>query len=223
LKFSTPYVNAGLEGTEFLIAAGPADASVTVLEGEVIMTNAAGRAAVKAGEQGIARAAEPPRTSPIADALELIRWASYYGSILDGPLPPADEPAAALADADFFNRRAVSRLGAGRLAEADADLDRAAVLSPGDATTLAIRAMAAAKRQDLAGARELADRALSAGPRLTAALLASAHVHQAAGDIDAAASEARAATDLEPGNATAWARLAELRLAQGNSRGSAAA
>src|SRR5690606_36612515 len=72
LKFSTPYVNAGLEGTEFLIAAGPADASVTVLEGEVIMTNAAGRATVKAGEQGIATEAEPPRASPIADALELI-------------------------------------------------------------------------------------------------------------------------------------------------------
>src|SRR5690606_23185809 len=77
LKFSTPYANAGLEGTEFLIAAEDAQTSITVLEGEVALTNAAGRVAVKSGEQGIATVATPPRSTPFADALDLIRWTSY--------------------------------------------------------------------------------------------------------------------------------------------------
>src|SRR5690606_25062646 len=119
LKFSTPYVNAGLEGTEFLIAADESRTAVTVLEGEVVMTNGAGQAYVQPGQQGVASAGTAPQAAPYSDAIELIRWTSRPSPLLPPPLPPPDQPSGdGTSDSGFFNRRAAARLVRGRLAEA---------------------------------------------------------------------------------------------------------
>ncbi|HEX6997255.1 MAG TPA: FecR domain-containing protein, partial [Gammaproteobacteria bacterium] len=225
LKFSTPYANAGLEGTEFSIQVTPEETNITVLEGEVVMSNAAGTAHVASGERGSAGAGRDPRVERAADVLDVIRWATHYPPIIDGPLPEPDEtPSAARAnDAAFYAARAARRLRYGRLPEASADLDRAEALAPGDATALALRAVIAAVRSDTAAALRLADEAAAAAPESVPALLAQAYARQRAGDFDGALRSAERATDVEPGNATAWARLAELRLAMEDYESSVAA
>src|SRR5690606_36790169 len=56
LSFETPYANAGLEGTEFVIAALDDRTDVTVIEGAVKLSNARGQISVPSGERGTASA-----------------------------------------------------------------------------------------------------------------------------------------------------------------------
>ncbi|HEY8519352.1 MAG TPA: FecR domain-containing protein [Gammaproteobacteria bacterium] len=225
LKFSTPYANAGLEGTEFSIEVTSDETSITVLEGEVVMSNAAGTAYVAPGERGSAAAGRSPRVERAANALDVVRWASHYPPVVDGSLPGPDEaPAAARAnDPEFYAARAARRLRYGRLLEARADLERAEALAPGHSTALALRAVIAAARSDTAEALRLAGEATAAAPDSVPALLALAYARQRAGDFAGALQSVERATEVEPDNATAWARLAELHLAMADYDSSVAA
>src|SRR5690606_16673565 len=69
LRFNTPYANAGLEGTEFVIAVTDDGTDVTVLEGEVSMSNESGAIGVPSGQRGSARPAQAPRAELIPDPL----------------------------------------------------------------------------------------------------------------------------------------------------------
>ena len=53
LTFRTPYMNAGLEGTEFDIRVADQKTTVAVLEGQVLATNSAGMAHVPSGQVAI--------------------------------------------------------------------------------------------------------------------------------------------------------------------------
>src|SRR5215471_17053527 len=114
LRFSTPHVNAGLKGTEFDIRVDEAEdrTAIAVLEGRVEITNAAGRIEVPSGFIATASRETMPTSSPIAEPIDLMRWASYFPSILDGPLPnPDQEPSTASAnDPEWLAARAAARL-----------------------------------------------------------------------------------------------------------------
>src|SRR5690606_27446645 len=95
LRFNTPYANAGLEGTEFVIAVTDDETDVTVLEGEVSMSNESGAIGVPSGQRGSARRAQTPRAELIPDPLRVIGWTPYYFPVLEGELPRADQAPAA--------------------------------------------------------------------------------------------------------------------------------
>jgi ferric-dicitrate binding protein FerR (iron transport regulator) len=124
LRFTTPFTNAGLEGTEFDIGVNERDrqTEIAVLEGAVRVTSPAGEIQVGSGHLAVAKAGEVPFATSLASPIELMRWASHYPSILDGALPdPAQEPLRA-DDAEFFARRAAAHLATARLPAAQADL-----------------------------------------------------------------------------------------------------
>src|SRR5690606_30607322 len=123
-RFNTPYANAGLEGTEFVIAVADGETDVTVLEGEVRLSNEAGSVGVPSGQRGSARLATAPETEPIPDPIQVIDWTPYYVPVLQGELPSADqEPAPAeVRDPGFYASRGARRLSVGRVDEARADL-----------------------------------------------------------------------------------------------------
>src|SRR5215471_16677472 len=126
LRFSTPHVNAGLKGTEFDIRVDEAEdrTAIAVLEGNVEVTNAAGRVDVPTGFVATSGAGEMPTPIPISEPIDLMRWASYFPSILDRPLPSPDQepPAGAANDAEWLAARAAARLERGDLVTAEADL-----------------------------------------------------------------------------------------------------
>jgi tetratricopeptide (TPR) repeat protein len=224
LRFSTPHINAGLKGTEFDIRVDEVEqrSSVAVLEGQVEVTNAAGRIDVPSGFVAAAHAGEMPAASAIEEPIDLMRWAAYFPAILEGPLPdPAAEPPASLAnDPAWLASRAAARLEHGDLAAAEADLAAAARNGPGDPTVLAVGAAAALGRGDTATARERAHAATAAAPGSAPALIALSYVEYADGDVAGALASARAALVNEPRNAIAWARRAELELGLGDSAAS---
>src|SRR5262249_25569441 len=62
--------------------------------------------------------------------------------------------------------------------------------------------------------------AIGRGPQAAAPLLARSYAQQAMRALEDAQASARAATEVEPGEALTWARLAELDLSLGRSRAS---
>jgi len=225
LKFTTPYANAGLEGTEFLIAVEHERTRIDVIEGEVVVSNSAGEIAVPAGQRAVSGRGIAPQAAPLADAVAATRWMPFYPPILYLDLPDPDSTTTSTQrdDPDFLAARAARRLGVGAVADAEADLERALELASDHATAQALSALVSLGRGEKAGALRTASAAVASDPESVPALIALSHVQQAMFEFRAALASLALATDLEPGNALAWAWLAELRLSNGDTQGALAA
>lgn len=219
-EFRTPFVTAGIEGTEALIAVeGPrTDSLVLVREGRIRAVDRRGGAAALAlgpGDAAFANAETPLRAATPATVPErfvplLLRpagaadWAVHYSPVLLG----ADVDSAPV-------RAAAEALQAGRPDRADALLEGLDLPPRPLAAALALRAMAAVFRNDRERGLSLAREAVAADPGLGAAHVALSHALQAAGRIEAARDVAAKGAALSSGDAHAWARLAELELTLG--------
>jgi tetratricopeptide (TPR) repeat protein len=225
LQFTTPYANAGLEGTEFVIAVTEQRTEVTVIEGEVIVSNATGETAVPEGQRALAAAGETPRAEPIADPFAQAAWTPYYAPILylNLPAPDAVPDRRQAEDPEFLAARAAGRLAAGAVAAAEADIRSALLRAPRHATSLALSGLLALHRGDKRAALESTTAAVQHEPDSVAAWIALSHVQQANFRYDDSLASLERATALEPGNPLAWAWLAELRLNNGDRRGALAA
>jgi hypothetical protein len=175
LEVGTPFANAAVEGTEFVVAVEADRARVTVLEGRVGFGNPRGRLSLAAGSTAVARAGEAPVIELDVRPRDAVRWALYYPPVSpDLPGGGRDEatlarrcatrsalrregrPGAAAArleatpeagrDAAWHVLRAELALAAGRPDEAAAAVDRALALDPGSGEALALRAVAAVAR-----------------------------------------------------------------------------
>jgi tetratricopeptide (TPR) repeat protein len=220
LRFTTPHVNAGLEGTEFDIGVNEAgdQTEIAVLEGAVKVSSTSGEIEVEQDQLGVGKRGQAPVATPLARPIELMRWTSYYRPIFDGALPSLQSlpTASESTDPEFFSRRAAALLGTARLESANADLATALRLRPEHPSALAVQAMIALGHADVEGAAGAATRAAVLDPAAIPALLALSYVEQARGDVAAAERAARAARAANPESALAAARSAELRLGAGD-------
>lgn len=236
-KLTTPFVNANVEGTEFLVQVGAAESSVLVYEGHVVASNAAGRVDLLAGEQASGSADVAPRKALLLRPRDAVQWAVHYPTVrprVGSELPSVQEAAALAAQGRTAQALAAleavpasQRNGAWRLQQAallldvgraDQALPALQAIPAGDAAhaeSLALQAMVALAQNQPDAALALAESAVAADARATAALLALSYVRQARFELDAAAVPARAAVAVEADNALAWARLAELALYSG--------
>ncbi|NML18045.1 FecR domain-containing protein [Azohydromonas caseinilytica] len=237
-RVHTPFVNAGVEGTEFLVRADTDSAQVAVFEGMVSAGNEFGTLALSSGEMALAARDSAPRRERMVRPADAVQWALYYPRIII----PGQGDEAALQEADALARRgrigeAFARLDAvppdarsvrhgiyraelllsvGRVDEARVEIGRALAAEPRSAEALALQAIIAVVRNEGARALELAQEAVQSAPGSAAARLALSYAQQARFDIPAALAGAEQATQVAPDDAIAWARVAELRLAQGD-------
>ena len=218
LKFTTPYANAGLEGTEFDIRVNEREqqTEVVVLEGKVAMSTAGGNLGVPSGEIAIARAGQSPTAQPLREPIELMRWTGHYPRIVDRSLPAADQAAPPTADGDFFAQRAAARLDTAHVDAASVDLEMALRLAPAHPTALALQALIALARADHATAIQLATAATAVPSTSAAPWLALSYSQESVADLDGATASAARALGLEPDNALALSRVAALDLANGD-------
>lgn len=95
LQFRTPLASGAIRGTEFELGVDEATGRtvLTLLEGAVTLGNAQDEITLASGEQGVVEPGQPPRKSPVIDAINVIQWSLYYPAVLD-----VDE--AGLADAE---------------------------------------------------------------------------------------------------------------------------
>ena len=166
LSFTTPYANAGLEGTEFDIRVDDNErlTEIVVLEGEVVVTTPAGELNVASDHVAVAKDGEAPTASPYRRSRSSAcagRATTRRSSIARCRAPDQEPPPSQQADADFFAARAAARLATARIEAAEADIATALRIAPRNATALSLSALLALARAD----RDSRTRAPSGGPR----------------------------------------------------------
>lgn len=233
----TPFVNAGVEGTEFLVRVDGDAAQILVFEGRVSASNDRGRLDLVRAESALAPRDGPPRRGIVVRPVDAVEWALYYPSVT---VPVASERSE-LHEAELLMRsgrtseafgklervppadrslryhvfRAELLLRVGRIDEADVAIARAIEADAHAAEPQALRAVVALVKNDVPEALRLAGRAVELDPASASAQLAMSYAEQGRFDLPAALAAAQRATALAPDSALAWARAAELRLAGG--------
>lgn len=238
-EVSTPYVNAVVDGTEFLVAA-QTRGSVSVIEGEVTAYNRRSRVAVPAGEQIVTASADQDLTRLKVTPASLVEWAIFYPPVL----VLSDLQPQAGADRQTLES-AIQALRANRIDQAlvllavdqPSDVLRIAratlllqlgdveaferVLQPalsGDLSAEAhsLVAIAAIARGDTADGLRAAQAAVARAPQRAAGWLALSYAQQAALDLPQALASARRAVEVQPDSVLAHLRQSELHLALGD-------
>ena len=194
---STPYLNAAIDGTEFLLTAAAQADELTLFEGSVTAdgTPLLPGQSLRVTASGVRELRVAVRSR---DGLD---WALHYPRLLPGPL---GEARALLAAGDVT---AAERAGA--VAASDDPVLRA--------EALALAAIIAVARGELAEAERLSAQAVAEAPQRPNPWLARSYARQAAFDLPGARAAAARAAELAPADLPTL-RLAELELATGNHR-----
>jgi len=237
LQVNTPFMNAGVEGTEFQVRVGSDQASVTVVEGKVRAENAVGQLGIGAGQTAYATSTTAPTQSLTIQPKDAVQWAMYYPPLsLSAETSSLSEYSAArldyqqghieagltrlnplpidLLDPPALRLRAALRLAAGQVEGARQDLDRLLTLQPEGGDALAFLAIIAVAQHQPDQAHNLAKRAIAKTPDSAVAHLALSYAQQMQFDLDAARQALEKVARPQPDHAILWARLAELRLMQ---------
>lgn len=214
----TRQVNAGIDGTEAVIAttgAGGATLVVmtegtvalstaqgtvqTVSDGDVVLADASGIAPANAQNTPAQFAALVANPEGAAD------WAIHYPAVL--LVDDATSPGIA---------EALRLLEAGKPDQAEAALAKLGTSETAPPDVLALRAVIAAGRGRREDASAFAASAVARAPNLGAAHLAYSYARQANGDLGGAGEAAERAVAVADSDPFAWARLAEILLTQGD-------
>lgn len=219
-RVETPYIVAGIEGTEALVATRPSDrlAITAVRQGVVdaysqqegpssTLSVYAGEAAFTSANVEFQKASIANLPPPFRDLLIVsdssVDWAVYYPPIL--LVPEANRSRV---------RRAVYLMHTGDYDRAEQVLNAAAGTDP--ATTAALRTIIAVGRNRLGEAQHWAEVALHSGQDYAPAHVAASYERQANGDLATALKFAEQAARLAPEDPYAVARLAELQMTIGD-------
>ncbi|MET0068532.1 MAG: FecR domain-containing protein [Candidatus Thiodiazotropha sp.] len=187
LKIKTPYVNASIEGTEFVIRIQDGATDVTVLEGFVIASNQAGSIELKANQAGRASANQQPVLIEIARPFDAVAWALYYP-----PLPEIP------GETDSLARQAINAIVQNRLEDAAALAKQALDKDSQSAAAYMAQSYVDQAMFDIPAALLNSQQAADLAPQnaLTQARLA--EVRLMTGDTSAARDTAEQATSLDP-------------------------
>ena len=239
LNVQTPFLNAGMEGTEFVVRVSDSDARVWVVEGVVLVSNRHGRIRLREGKAAFAQAQRTPQPYLKINARDASAWALYYPPIIDfrnqvipdperrranalfrkGDLSAAISVLDSIPDrsrsSEFFIQRAGFLLTVGEVGLALKDIHQASRLSPEDGAPFALRSIITLIRGEKEEAVSLAKKGLRLRPDSPLPWTALSYAKQASFDIEGARADIKKALEIAPSDPLAWARLAELYLSIG--------
>ncbi|MCW9031854.1 MAG: FecR domain-containing protein, partial [Gammaproteobacteria bacterium] len=199
----TPFVNAAVEGTEFVVAANNNHSHVTVLEGKVRVSNPSGEILLAKNQVAVAKNGQAPVLDIKLKPRDTVQWALYYPNIIDTTSSSSQN----------LVNRAASKLALGRVKEAFDDLNNIAISSSSYTEALALKAIIALVNNDKSEANALATQAYERDKQNVSAILAMSYVQQAHFNIHAALEPLLQYSKL---NALVYARMAEVYLMLGD-------
>ena len=214
LEVNTPYVVAGVRGTEFLIRVEEDKTFISIFEGGVLASNEAGEVNLASGQSAIAKKGQPPVLTTVVRPRDAVLWALYYPPVTYMP-PGKAAMAEDLDDPAFLANRAASSLAVGSIDKAEADLQRALAIEPAMVDALSLQSIAALVKNDKENAYALAQKAVKANPKSSTAFIAMSYARQARFDLEGARRSLMDAVFASPDDALAHARLAEIQLSFG--------
>ncbi len=208
LEVLTGFVNAGVEGTEGLIRVEEDRTLITIFEGQVLASNAAGSLTLTRGKSAVAEAGKAPVERVVVRPRDAVHWALYYPPVM--LFGPGEAPQENLRDPRFLAYRASQLLTVGRVDEAGTDIQRALSLDPMYSDAYALQAIIFVVQNEKDNALGSAQKAVDTGPSSATARIAMSYARQAGFDLEGARASVEDAVKLNPDDALAWARLAEL-------------
>ena len=222
----TPFVNASVEGTEFLVAMRCESAEVAVFEGRVsaqeLLTAASKAVTVKDGESLTAGGGEPLAVKVLVKPIDAVQWALYYPPLSEpGPGVGPDqqcEQSAPDERARCLMVRAEQRLRVGQVNEAEADIDASLKLVRDDSNADALGSVISVVKNEKQKALALAQHATQLNPVNPRAWIALSYAQQASFKLEDALNSTERAAELTPRSSLAQARVAELLMSLGKIR-----
>lgn len=226
IQFRTPVASGAIRGTEFNLAvADDGRTVVSLLDGEVQLTNALGQATLKGGQQGVVDPGRAPTNAPLINAVNVIQWTLYYPAVVapdDLKLTDKEKETFSnslnayragdlvAAAASFPENRppvtdaerllqASLLLAVGQVAQAESSLN--GVSAPSDVADALREIIGTVKGQP---------RATPGAPTTASGWMARSYTLQAQSKLKEALAAANAAARLAPGFGAAWIRVAEL-------------
>jgi tetratricopeptide (TPR) repeat protein len=208
LEVITNFVNAGVEGTEGFIRVEEDRTLLTIFDGQVLASNAAGSLTLTNGQSAVAEAGKAPVERVVVRPRDAVLWALYYPPVIY--VPPGQAPKEDPNDPRFLAYRASRMLAVGRVDEAAVDIQRALSLNPRYSDAYALQAIIFVVQNEKEKALDAAKKAVETGPNSATARIAMSYTQQASFDLEGARASVEEAVKLNPNDALAWARLAEL-------------
>lgn len=237
LQVDTPYVNATIEGTEFVLRVDEGKATLAVLEGTVVAVNEAGSASVESGSAIVATAGAAPEPFLFADPVDAVEWGLFYPPVvsLDGSDPiradveralalvaqnrtaeAVDELLSGSAEGDRIRVYAAALLlSVGQVEEARRLLEDVLGAAPGNGPALAQLAVIDIVQNRTQEALTKAEQAVAAAPDEAAPYIALSLAQQNAFRLQASLDTLLQGSERVPHSALLWARLSELWLSLG--------
>ncbi len=206
LKLATPFVNGGVEGTEFFVRVDENKTFISIFEGKVLASNAAGSLALTSGQSAIAEAGKAPVSHVVVRPRDAVQWALYYPPVIYGKAPVEEDTNAP----QFLIYQASMLLSVGRVEEAKSNIDQALKRDPKYGDAIALQSIIAVVQNEKDKALDLAQQAVETDPKSATARIALSYAQQANFDLQGALNSLKESVKLAPENALAWARLAEL-------------
>jgi Tfp pilus assembly protein PilF len=234
---TTPFVNAGIEGTEFLVKADEHSAEISVFEGKVRVFNDQGEIMITKGQTAQTLAGKAPILKQIdLKPDDAVRWALYSPPIIDFTTlnSLSNDPQIKLAQTRYesgdvlgaidqlsllINRQPSAELMAaqaglflilGRVNSAEYLIHEAEKTQPEHATLKALLAIIALTKNDKDLARQLAQSAVQTNPLSAIPYVALSYVEQAQFNLDLALDSIEKALQLAPQSGLIYCRKAEL-------------
>ncbi len=227
MRIETPAANGAMRGTEFVVrVAANGSTTLTMLDGEVELSNAQGAVTITSGEQAKVDVGGVPRKTAVLEATNIIQWCLYYPGVLDlkelGYSRQANASTSAYNEGDLL--RALASYGHRTHSDSNADkvyhaglllavgrVDKAKPLlssaSPGTPGRQALLTLIAAVT--------LKPRPDSNPPRTASDWIAESYYLQSQANLPAALQAAQHATEIDPEFGFAWTRVAELQFSFG--------
>lgn len=227
IRVETPAVNGAIRGTEFVLTvAANGSTTMTMLDGEVELSNGQGSLLVSTGEQAKVDVGGAPRKTAVLEAINIIQWCLYYPGVLDlkelGYSRHANSSVSAYNEGDLlaalaaYGHRTRSGsnadkvyhagllLAVGRVDKAKRLLNAASAGTPGRQALLTLIA-----------AVTLRPRPDSSAPQTASDWIAESYYLQSQANLPGALEAAQHATEIDPEFGFAWTRVAELHFSFG--------
>lgn len=198
----TPFINAALEGTEFVVDVRSDLAEVTVYEGIVRAYNKHGEVRLTTNQTAQAKKGQAPVLILKAKPRDAVNWSLYYPAVFE----PNDEPLWA---------QATKQLSSGNFEQAHKTLQQVLNKSPKNSKALAMQAIVSIVQNDKEAGLKQAQQAVKADNTSATAKLALSYAQQAHFNVDAALATLQQAVKDESQNALIHSRLAEVYLMHG--------
>lgn len=244
-KVRTPFINAGVDGTEFFVGVDETSTRLVIYEGKVTVSNDQGSLVLEDHQAAIATRNTAPQRVTTINPTDAVQWALHYPVVIDyQPARLTDELALHpelrqsvelyrqsktfealsilenIATTDFTVNlhlyRAGLLLAVGQAGEAGAAIEEILSVQPDNSEAHALLAMIAVVQNNKDQALQLATRAATLDRNSPAAKLALSYAQQAHFKIEDALESTQQAIAIDPDNALAWARLAKLQMSQGD-------